>query len=171
MSRTLRRWWWALLLVLLLALGSFVIWAGSPAPPMAEAQAALQGDDQVQATVDSWLVYRPQSVDPTVGLVLYPGGRVDPRAYAPAARAVAREGYLVVVVPMPLNLAVFAPEKASEVMAAFPEIEHWAVGGHSLGGAMAARFAHRHPKKWCKGWCFGPPIPRRPTTYRAATSP
>lgn len=146
MSRTLRRWWWALLLVLLLALGSFVIWAGSPAPPMAEAQAALQGDDLVQATAESWLVYRPLRGDPTVGLVLYPGGRVDPRAYAPAAREVAREGYLVVVVPMPLNLAVFAPEKAFEVMTAFPEIEHWAVGGHSLGGAMAARFAHRHPE-------------------------
>ncbi|MDH4137642.1 MAG: alpha/beta hydrolase, partial [Anaerolineae bacterium] len=34
---------------------------------------------------------------------------------------------------------------AAGVMAAFPEVERWVVGGHSLGGAMAARFAHRQP--------------------------
>jgi dienelactone hydrolase len=46
---------------------------------------------------------------------------------------------------MPLNLAVFAPDRAAEVMAAFPQIGRWAVGGHSLGGAMAARFALQNP--------------------------
>jgi pimeloyl-ACP methyl ester carboxylesterase len=30
-------------------------------------------------------------------------------------------------------------------MAAYPEIDDWAVGGHSLGGAMAARFAYQNP--------------------------
>ena len=90
------------------------------------------------------MVFRPG--DPTTGLILYPGGRVDPRAYAPTARALAEEGYLVVIVPMPLNLAFFAPGRAAEVMAAFPDIESWAVGGHSLGGAMAANFAHRNPE-------------------------
>jgi pimeloyl-ACP methyl ester carboxylesterase len=79
-------------------------------------------------------------------LILYPGGRVDARAYAPAARAIAEAGYLVAIAPMPLNLAVFAPDRAAEVMQAFPEIEQWAVGGHSLGGAMAARFADQHPE-------------------------
>jgi pimeloyl-ACP methyl ester carboxylesterase len=46
---------------------------------------------------------------------------------------------------MPLNLAVLAPDRAAEVMAAFPGIESWALGGHSLGGAMAANFAHSNP--------------------------
>ena len=71
---------------------------------------------------------------------------MDPRSYAPAAHALAQEGYLVVIVPMPLNLAVFAPDRAADVMAAFPEIGRWAVGGHSLGGAMAARFAYQNPE-------------------------
>lgn len=30
-------------------------------------------------------------------------------------------------------------------MAAYPDIDAWAIGGHSLGGAMAARFVYRHP--------------------------
>ena len=144
--RILRRWWWLLPLVLIVVLGAFVVWGSTPATPMPEALAALQSDDEVQVEMGPWLVFRPLTDNPTVGLVLYPGGRIDPRAYAPAAHALAREGYLVVIVRMPLNLAVFAPDRAADVMAAFPRIDRWAVGGHSLGGAMAARFAYQHPK-------------------------
>ena len=70
---------------------------------------------------------------------------MDARSYAPAARAIAAQGYLVVIVPMPFNLAVFKPAAAEAVIAAHPEIEHWAIGGHSLGGAMAANYVYTHP--------------------------
>jgi predicted alpha/beta-hydrolase family hydrolase len=143
--RVLKKWWWLLPLVLILALGGFVLWASTAAAPMPEALAALQSDAQVQVQTQPWLVFKPTSDRPTVGLVLYPGARVDPRAYAPPAHALAREGYLVVIVSMPLNLAVLAPDRAAEVMAAFPDVGRWAVGGHSLGGAMAARFAYQNP--------------------------
>ena len=106
---------------------------------------ALESDAQVASNTEPWLTFRPVNQQPTAGLILYPGGRVDPRSYAPAAREIAAEGYLVVVVPMPLNLAFFAPDRAARVMTAFPEVERWAIGGHSLGGAMAARFAYRQP--------------------------
>ena len=66
-------------------------------------------------------------------------------SYAPIARALAEEGYLTFIVPMPLNLAVFDPGAAAEVIAAYPEITTWVVGGHSLGGAMAANFARKNP--------------------------
>ena len=70
---------------------------------------------------------------------------MDPRSYSPAAQAVAGEGYLVVIAPMPLNLAVFAADAAGDVIAAYPDVSPWAIGGHSLGGAMAARFTYSHP--------------------------
>jgi pimeloyl-ACP methyl ester carboxylesterase len=142
--RTLRKWWWTLLLIPVLAVGAFVVWAERTPSPMPEALAALQSDAQVELTTDPWLVFRPVVQEPSAGLIFYPGGRVDPRSYAPAAREIAAEGYLVVIVPMPLNLAFFAPDKATEAIAAFPEVDRWAIGGHSLGGAMAARFAYRH---------------------------
>ncbi len=144
--RMIKRGALLLVVVLLLALVGFVIWAGAAAAPMPEALAALQSDARVQVDTEPWLVFRPLAHSPNVGLILYPGGRVDPRAYAPAARALAAEGALVVIAPMPLNLAFFAPDRAAEVMAAFPEIGSWAVGGHSLGGAMAARFAFQNPQ-------------------------
>lgn len=139
-----RRWWLLLLLPLLLVLG-FVGWALLGPQPMPEALTALQSDPQVTVQQGDWIVFTPATATPTTGLILYPGGRVDERAYAPAAHALAAQGYLVVLVPMPLNFAVFAPDRAAEVVAAFPAIQQWAIGGHSLGGAMAAQFAHDHP--------------------------
>jgi dienelactone hydrolase len=131
--------------VLLVAAVAFVAWASNPLGPMPEALEAMQSDSQVQVTEDGWIAFQPTGTQPDTGLIIYPGGRVDPRSYAPIAREIAEQGYLVVIVPMPLNLAVFGSERAQEVIAAYPEIEHWAIGGHSLGGAMAARFATRHP--------------------------
>jgi len=143
--RILKRWWWLLPLVLILAVGGFVLWSSTAAAPMPAALAALQSDAQVQVETEPWLLFMPTGAKPAVGLVLYPGARVDPRAYAPTAHALAGDGYLVVIVPMPLNMAFFAPDQAAEVMAAFPETSRWAIGGHSLGGAMAARFAYQNP--------------------------
>lgn len=114
---------------------------------MPEALSALEPDSTVHVATDRWLVFNPASEEVQTGLILYPGGRVDPRSYAPAAREIAAQGYLVVVVPMPLNLAVFAPNAADEVIDAFPDVSIWAVGGHSLGGAMAARYAYGHPSR------------------------
>lgn len=141
----MRRWWWLLLFVpVILALG-FVVWALTGPRAMPEAQAALASDSLVEVEAGKWLVFRPVDQEPTTGLIFYPGGRVDPSAYAPLARDIAAQGYLVVIVPMPLNLAFLAPNEAHEVMEEFPEVSTWAVGGHSLGGAMAANFANSQP--------------------------
>jgi dienelactone hydrolase len=147
MSRV-KQWCWVLLLIPLLITGGFVVWAESTPRPMPQTLEALEASPQsdgVVVTSRQWLVLRPADAEPTTGFVFYPGGRVDARSYAPAARDIAAEGYLVVIVPMPLNLAFFAPERAQSVIAAYPYVTHWAIGGHSLGGAMAARFAHQHP--------------------------
>ncbi|MDW8317331.1 MAG: alpha/beta fold hydrolase, partial [Anaerolineae bacterium] len=138
-------------LVILLAvlavvgLAAFLVWAYTPLGPAPEALAALQSDAQVRVGQSHWMVFWPAEGAQDTGLILYPGGRVDPRAYAPMARAIAAAGYPTVIVPMPLNLAVFGVERADWVRAAYPQVERWAIGGHSLGGAMAAAYAYRNP--------------------------
>jgi dienelactone hydrolase len=136
-----------LLGVVVVALVAFLAWALIIPAPMPQALAAMQSDAQVGVEAGRWLTFRPAEGEPAAGLIVYPGGRVDYRAYAPAARAVAAEGYLVAIVPMPLNLAVLGSGRAAEVLRAFPEVRRWAVGGHSLGGAMAASFARRNPER------------------------
>ncbi len=134
-----------LFVVLLLVFAGFTVWAYTPLGPMPEATAALASDAAVQVETAPWLTFTPAGPQPTTGFIFYPGGRVDARSYAPAARAIAAQEFLVVVVPVPFNLAVFKPAAAEAVIAAHPEIERWAIGGHSLGGAMAANFVYMYP--------------------------
>lgn len=131
-----------LLALLLLGASGFLLWASNPTQPEAQALQVMQSTDGVQfEELDGWLVFSPEGLEPTTGLILYPGGRVDYRAYAPHAQAIASDGFSVIIPPMPLNFAFLGINRADAVMAAFPEIENWAIGGHSLGGAMAAEFA------------------------------
>jgi dienelactone hydrolase len=145
MKQAFKRWWWLLLLIPLLLVGGFVIWAETPLGPMPEALAAMESDALVQVEQGDWFTFRPLGSEPLDGAIIYPGGRVDPRSYAPMARALAEQGHLIIITPMPLNLAVFNPDAAVAVIAANPEIDFWLVGGHSLGGAMAANFTRRNP--------------------------
>ncbi|MCP5095812.1 MAG: alpha/beta hydrolase [Chloroflexi bacterium] len=88
----------------------------------------------------------PQGKEPNTGLVFYQGGRIDPRSYAPTAYDIASAGFLVIIVPMPLNLAILTPDRAMEVINQFDEIDTWIISGHSLGGSMAATVADDHQK-------------------------
>lgn len=92
--------------------------------------------------------YTPQRSCPLHGLLLFPGGGVDFRAYAPIARDLARLGVLVVVQNVPFGFALLDRDRAlgpaGNLRRAFPQIRHWSVGGHSLGGVAAACYAHRH---------------------------
>lgn len=115
-----------------------------------EALAALESDETVTVTYSKdsdWYLFSPTGPAPEIGYVLYPGGWVDPRAYAPLARDIAAEGFTVVLDPAPFNLAVTDFNSANRVIAAFPEIATWAIGGHSLGGAMAAQYIAANPGK------------------------
>ena len=74
-------------------------------------------------------------------MIFYPGGKVEYTAYAPLMRALADSGVLGVLVRMPLNLAVLDMNAADGIPEQYPQIRHWYIGGHSLGGSMAASHA------------------------------
>jgi len=152
------RWRWLVWVaaVFALALGAFAGWGLIVPAPMPEALAALGSTEAVAVSADPWLTYAPANGAPRAGLVFYPGARIDPRAYAPAMAALAAQGYLVVTPRMPLNLAVLAPGRAQEIIAAHADLP-WAIGGHSLGGAMAAQFATTGAVRGLVLWGAYPP--------------
>ena len=85
---------------------------------------------------DGNLVFAPES--PIAGFIFYPGGKVEHSAYEPLMRACAERGILCVLVKMPFNLAVFDVNAAEGVREMLPQVQEWYLGGHSLGGSMAA---------------------------------
>jgi dienelactone hydrolase len=137
----------SLAVLFVIAIG-FVVWASAALGPSPEALAALQNTNTVQIISNpSWITFQPVTKSANTGLIFYPGGKVEFRSYAPALRQIAEAGYLVVLPNMPLNLAIFDPNKAADIIKAFPQVMNWAVGGHSLGGSMAAMYTAAHPDK------------------------
>jgi hypothetical protein len=129
---------------LLIIVVSFVLWASSTNPIMPEAETALQDTATVDVTIDQYIAFMPITVQPTVGYILYPGGRVQAQAYAPLAQAIAEQGYFVAIVFAPLNLSLFDVGAGNAPIADHPEIQYWATGGHSLGGVAAATLAEQN---------------------------
>ena len=84
----------------------------------------------------------------TKGFIFYPGGKVEYTAYVPLMQACAEEGILCVLVEMPFNLAVLDVNAADGIQEAYPEIEEWYIGGHSLGGSMAASYIADHTEEY-----------------------
>jgi len=151
-----RRRWWLLAAIpaglIALAIVAFLVWGLTPLGPTDSALAALEsGDDVTVSEVSGGWLFVPAagSAEATSGLIFYPGGHVDARSYAPYARAVAERGYAVAIAKMPLSLAVLNPNAADDVLS-MPEVasvRQWGIGGHSLGGVMAARYAAAHPQQ------------------------
>ena len=95
--------------------------------------------ERMERLEDGSLVFYPAEYDSAV--IFYPGSKVEALAYIPLMEQLAQEGVLSVLMPMPFNLAVLAKNAAEGIPAQFPEVEHWHMAGHALGGSMAASFA------------------------------
>lgn len=126
---------------LLLAVG-WIILMGYFRPLSAEstAVAAMESDTKVTVTESSErIVLAPsEATASSVGVFFQPGAKVDARAYVPALRELAADGHTVVIVKQPLGIAFFSIGALDGVKADYPELTSWVIGGHSLGGTVAA---------------------------------
>ena len=135
-----------LLVVALLGAGGTAYWLSRTHPASDLALQALQSDALVKVAEQNGIItFEPVGTQAATGFIFYPGAGVDYRAYAPVLRSIAERGYFVALVDMPLNLAFFRADAATDVMESYTEIDVWAVGGHSLGGVVAAMYAAARP--------------------------
>jgi predicted esterase len=116
--------------------------------PVPTGESSLIPGVEVTLEPQDFILAKPVSPNGTV-FVYYPGGRVPAQSYEFMARALAAQGITVAIPVMPLELAVISPNRASEIRmtleAAGMKITKFIVGGHSLGGAMAAKYAFSNP--------------------------
>jgi hypothetical protein len=136
-----------LLTIIIIGVLGMLVWSKiSTYSARTVALSALESTNRVTVTQDKWITFNPIGEVKT-GVIFYPGGLVEPTAYAPILHKIAEESVLVIIVPMPLNLAIFNPGAANSVIDNYPDISKWILAGHSLGGATAAIFAENNPKK------------------------
>lgn len=131
-------------LVLGLLLGACLIYLGKfyPADTGAIEAYGVWPSVTEQMLESGSMVFDPGNAK--VGLIFYPGGKVEHTAYTALMREIAANGIFCVLCKMPLRLAVLDVHAADDVREAFPDISHWYIGGHSLGGAMAAAELSKH---------------------------
>ncbi|ETA79010.1 alpha/beta hydrolase [Youngiibacter fragilis] len=79
------------------------------------------------------------------GVIIYPGGKVDEKAYALLAKSISEQGYDAYVAKMPLRLAILGIGRAERIMEENTEVNEWVMVGHSLGGVAASRFIVKDP--------------------------
>lgn len=140
-----RLWTWLIgvVAVLSVAAAGANLWVEGQYPYGEAAAAALVTDAAVTVEqTDSAIAFIPD--EPVSGFIFYPGGLVPAQAYAPLMQALAEEGVLCVVPVMPFRLAVLDMDAADGIASQHPDVTRWAIGGHSLGGAMAASYAAGH---------------------------
>ncbi len=86
------------------------------------------------------VIYPEETKDQGIGIVFYPGGKVEAKAYMPLLLQLTDKGYTCALVEMPFNLAVFNVKGADRVLQEVKEVDKWYLAGHSLGGAMASSY-------------------------------
>lgn len=136
------RRWTILASVIMLSCIGFLIYTEHYYHADESALSALKSDETVNIihTEYGWLFDGPSETD---AIIFYPGGKVEETAYAPLLHNLAGQGVDVCLVKMPFRLAVFGMNKADHVMKQYDYV-HWYIGGHSLGGVMAAYYAAAH---------------------------
>ena len=130
----MKKKWWLIfpLLLIILAIGFFVY--------TSQYYKAEEGNAAAVKTDYGWFFDGPAE---DKAIVFYPGALVEETAYAPLLSMIAENGTDVCLVKMPFHLAFFNTNAAAKVMAEY-DYKHWYIGGHSLGGAMAANYAANH---------------------------
>ncbi|MEE8807884.1 MAG: alpha/beta hydrolase [Lactimicrobium sp.] len=140
----------AVVLVIVAVTGiSFGIYVSDYYKPDETAMAILenQGDVSILQDDKGNDTVLPQKPGDT-GIIFYPGGKVDERAYLPLLKKYAENGITCILVKMPFHLAVFDINGADGIQAEYPSIKKWYLAGHSLGGAMAAVYIAKHVSEY-----------------------
>ena len=79
-----------------------------------------------------------------IGLIFYPGAKVESYAYLVLLNSLKEEGINVFLIKMPFNLAVLNINAADSIIETYPTIKEWFIAGHSLGGAMASQYLDKN---------------------------
>lgn len=140
-----RKWIFVLIFTIMFITGALV-WMSQSYDYGELATQALESNEKIEVNNKDYIEFKPKNSNKKEGFIFYPGAKVEPESYAPLCKKISEAGYTVVIVPMPLNFAIFDSDKGKNVIEKFPEIETWVIGGHSLGGVMACKYAIEEPK-------------------------
>lgn len=145
---------------------AFWFWSKQVADIKEDAKQEIEGQYTVNGDV---YVFGGEEKN-SIGVILYPGAKIDPLAYGTTAELIAEKGYTVFIPKMALNMAILSSDKANEIIENYSSIKTWVVGGHSLGGVAAAQYFGMYPDK-AQGLFLLASYPTKSTDFSQTTLP
>ena len=129
--------------VLIFAAAAFVYLSSGYYYADEAAKEALLGNDKVVVSkIDGGYFFDGPSSSKAI--VFYPGAKVECEAYAALMLKLAEKGIDCFLADMPFNFALFGTDAADKFVNAYNSYDTWMVGGHSMGGIVAADYANKN---------------------------
>lgn len=94
----------------------------------------------VQQETNDYVLLAQENKNYDTCFIFIPGGLVDPHVYMCWMNELIKKSnnFSIILLKIPSNLAILNQNKVENVINKFPETKVWIIGGHSLGGVVAA---------------------------------
>lgn len=125
-------------IILVLCVSGFTLYVNDYYSAQSDATVLLKQPQVKQVSSDLTTITPHQTSD--VGIIFYPGAKVESSAYLPLLNKIEEKGYNCFLVNMPFKMAIFNKNAADKVINQYKNIKHWYICGHSMGGAMASSY-------------------------------
>lgn len=131
--------------LILISVSLFFVWANDYYKAEDLAITVMNTDNSIEK-IDNLTILTPDNAS-DIGIIFYPGAKVEDIAYIPLLNKLKNAGYTCVLVKMPFNMAIFDSAAADKVFEILPNIKSWYMAGHSMGGAIASDYASKNQDK------------------------
>ena len=131
-----------IVLLLVFSVSGILIWTNNTYKPTLELLDLVSESDYTKE--GDFYVFNPKSESNGKGIVIYPGALVEPLSYGYIANELSKNGYLVAIPEVNLNLSITENNKADEFIENNKDIREWYVAGHSMGGVSATSYAENN---------------------------
>lgn len=147
--KTIKKWKKRLLVAVIAAAAAAIVFTVYVSDYYHSEVTVVYGEkDGIQITEGkNYIEFLPKERETETAFVFYPGAKVEYTSYAPLMERLAREGVACYLMQMPCNLAVLDMNGAEDIREAY-DYDNWYVGGHSLGGAMAAAYVSKNTSQY-----------------------
>ena len=146
MNRRLKVGLITMVLIAVVLAGGFLYYVSDYYKADDVAIAIMKSQDTINIQ-DNHIVLSP-AIPSETALIFYPGAKVEYLSYLPILERIRdSSGITCILVKMPFNMAIFDVDRADEIIEQYPDIKNWYMGGHSMGGAMASKYAANNRDK------------------------
>lgn len=134
--------------VIVVALIGFFVWLNNTYKTNEYAAHYMISTPHVEVTTENngTIIFAPKSDASKIGVIIYPGQKIEPKSYARLSNMIANSKYTVYVPKLRFNFSSFSSDLATRIIKKNPQITTWYLVAHSTSGDAALKEAANQKK-------------------------